>query len=439
MTPEEEEQVALYYETAIVASLGSDLPAGATVTVTSVENGEVEYFITMNVDSSTDATTAQNSITTSMSDSNTMTEINQLVSSTAASSSNPAIAGAMAGASVTAIATETATVLESVSNALAGADVDSNTAGTTTEETLAKVTSTGQLTTSLSGLTDPTQIEEASSYFESAIEDTLRAAGSLPAGSSVEVTGIDAAGNVSYTITMLLLPGADNAVIVNEINTELADGATLAAIAEEVTSAATEAGSAISALSTLDVTGFIKGETSGVSFKKWYPNWVTFGQYCNNDGLQPPFMKEDVNEEDYLFDTQADCCERWFAYADDCVGAASSPSSEKFYPVYGTGGCSKKQVKDFEAFEQDRYDTLEACCSDKFSFGKRECCDSPGMGGCGTSGEVVYLPDWSNNQCEERSKSTLAVHEEAYAKASEKLCCNEFFGWEGNDCFKKSS
>lgn len=239
---------------------------------------------------------------------------------------------------------------------------------------------------------------------------------------------------------MYLTPGSDNAIVVNNINSQLSSSATQAAIASSVAADAASVSSSITALSSLAVTGFVKGESTGVSFKKWYPNWVTFGQYCTNDGLQPPFMVELVNQDEYLFATQKECCEQWYEWSEDCETlSGGDPNAERYYPDYSNAGCGKKASKDFESFETDRYDTLEQCCSLKFSYHKSDCCDSPGMGGCDTSGEVVYLPDWRTNQCFVRSKGSVAAHEENYARTSNEACCGEFFKWAGSDCLSSSA
>ena len=105
--------------------------------------------------------------------------------------------------------------------------------------------------------------------------------------------------------------------------------------------------------------------------------------------------------------------------------------------IYEENICSKKATKDFESFEQERYSTLEECCADKFNYFKKECCDAPDMGGCAATGETVWLPLWDeDNVCEERSKETLALHEETFAKESKDACCQAYYRWEGSGCLE---
>lgn len=184
----------------------------------------------------------------------------------------------------------------------------------------------------------------------------------------------------------------------------------------------------------------------GVSFKEWYPNWVNSGSYCSNDGNQPPFMKDSSNSGGYLFKTQKECCDTWYSYADECTGSSGDPTTMKFYPVYLSNGCSSKPGNEFESWEQERYDTLEACCADKFNYQKGVCCDSPGMGGCTTSGKVVFVPDWENSKCTPRSEETLSDHDKIYAKSSRRSCCDAYFEWSrgswynrGNSCYESAS
>jgi hypothetical protein len=295
----------------------------------------------------------------------------------------------------------------------------------------------GQLTTDLTGLSS-TEVTEATEYFEEAIEATLKADGSLPKDAFVTVTGIDANGVVSYKITMALPTGADNAIVVNGITSSLSSSSTLEDISVAVAAEAALAGSAIGALSSFDVTGNIPGETRGVSFKPWYPNWLTFGRFCENDGNQPVFMKEADNQGDYLFSTQKECCDVWYSFSDECVGSSGDPSGVKFFPKYTEGHCDQKDAKDFDSWEFKKFDTLEECCAEEFNYNKQKCCESPGMGGCGTSGEVAYMPDWTNNKCDKRSKETLGYHEEEFAKSSLSECCSAYFNW-GSTCLRESA
>ena len=245
-TSTQEEQAKSYFEDAIKSSLGSDLPPGSTVTVTSLEYEKINYYFTVvGFDPSADASAAANTIVDSLADYSTLLAI------TSAVSSEPI---------------------------LSGITVVSNTQGASVESTVAEVTSSGQLSTSLTGLTTAEKAE-VSNYFESAIAKTLREGGKLPEGAFVTAT-IGDAGVVSYTITLYLDPGGDNAIIVSAINSNLTAGSTWAAISNAVASEASAASPAIAGASTFSISRFTHGVTKGVSFKPFYPDWLTPGNNC---------------------------------------------------------------------------------------------------------------------------------------------------------------
>jgi hypothetical protein len=228
-----------YFETAIADALEGVLPHGAVVTVTGFSNGVVEYEISLNADSDSEASQAVSQINSSLSQPSTLTSIkNTAVSESTSSGGNLS---------------------------LTSLKVNSNTAGTATETTTSKVTSTGQLTTSLSttGLT-AAQVDEVAAYMEVSIEEELITQGVLPAGAFVTVTGISSAGVVSYTITMYNDPAADSSGIVFSIESTLSQSSSLTAI--QSTAIADSTGSSVAtALSTLSVSGYTAGDTTGIA------------------------------------------------------------------------------------------------------------------------------------------------------------------------------
>lgn len=225
-----------YFETAITQSLedAGVLPDGAIVTVTGFSDGKVEYEITMSVSSSSAADDAVAQINTLLSDAATLASITSAVQT-------EATGGTLSMTSLS---------------------VDSNTAGPAETTTILKATSTGELTTSVdTSSLSSAEITEVETYFENAILEILQAAGSLPEGSYVTVTGI-AGGVVSYEITMYGSPDSDMGSIVSSIDSTLSESSSLSAISDAVQSAST--GSSVeTALSTLTVSGFTPGETTG--------------------------------------------------------------------------------------------------------------------------------------------------------------------------------
>lgn len=445
-------EAATYFTAALTEALDSQgvLPDGAVVTVTGVSNGAVQYEITLSADSSTDASSAVSQINSSLSQSFTLTAIK-----------DAAITASSGG-----------------SLSFTSLSVDSNTAGSATESSVSKVTSTGQLTTSIdtTGLT-ASQIEEVANFLEESIASELSSQNVLPAGSYVTVTGINN-GIVSYKITLYNDPSDDSSSVVTSIDSALTQASTLSATQTSVQSSSSSGSSSVAtalssmtvssftagdttgiasnsslatALSSMTVTGFTAGVTSGVPnnkvsyacllskniqfhqlhlpfcHTKWYPDFVNQANGCINNGYEPSYMKE--NDSYYLFSSKQDCCEQWFAYDQFCM--TSTSTKKKFYPDQATGLCGMKKEKEFESWERDRYDSLEECCSTKFStYNYENCCNSPGLGGCSTTGTVKFVPDWSTSSCKARSESVLAPWEEIFAEDSATAFCQVNFSYE---------
>lgn len=409
LTENQVDEVKEFFIDGIKTSLGTDLPANS-VTITSIDNGVVSYEITM--EASVDTTdSAVDSIEASLSDPSSLQEITSSVVSHSSASSDSDIVNAMSGMNVT-----------------------SNTMGTSTQSTHAKGTTSGQFTTNLSGLSS-TDVDIATTYFKDAITTALEEDGTLPTGSIVEVS-IGNLGVVSFEIIMYLPRGEDNASTVSNVNSLLEDASTLDVISSKVVAVTASSNSPISALLSLDITDFDEGETFGVSFKLFYPDWVNFDK-CVNDGWQPPFMMRPENKDGYLFTTRQECCNEWFSNDPNCN--ESNTNVEKYYPIIGGENiCAKKKMSDFKDGEIFRYNSLEECCVKKFPHAKEECCESSGMGGCPLTGTVVWMPMWGSdlNKCEERSQEALAPHEIAHANGSEADCCEAHYDWPGSECLE---
>lgn len=236
LTTAQKEELASYFETSIKDTLDSQglLLDGAIVTVIGISDGVVQYEITINAGSQADANQAISDINSSLDEPSTLVSI-------ATSVKNDSSGGDL---SVTSLS------------------VHSNAAGSSSETTVSKATSSGQLTTSVStiGLSSA-EIGTVESFFEDAITRTLGSQGVLPKGSFVTVTSI-VNGVVNYQITMFLDPAADAGSIVSSIDSAFSDSSTLAMISASVKS--DSAGSTVAAaLATLAVTGFTAGATTG--------------------------------------------------------------------------------------------------------------------------------------------------------------------------------
>jgi hypothetical protein len=164
-----------------------------------------------------------------------------------------------------------------------------------------------------------------------------------------------------------------------------------------------------------------------------YPDFVELQNGCLNNGLEAPYMKQ--APESYLFSSKAECCDAWFSYDEFCK--TSSSNAMKFFPNFSVGMCDRKQEKEFESWERERYDSLEECCSAKFAYSYDTCCSAPGLEGCATTGVVLFIPNWSSQSCVGKDEASLQPWEEIYATTASK-CCSTNFGWKRAECCKES-
>lgn len=409
LTYTEKLEAMAYFEDAIASSLEAEgvLPAGAIVSVTDIVDGAVQYEIILNEDSETSADSALSSLTSAMSSTSTLQAISAAVAISSAGSSSSALMISM----------------QSIA-------IPSSAQGETTKSTVAKATSTGEITTNVDTSSMSTaELDEVKAFFADSITSSLDSEGALPPGSVVSVTGI-VGGVIQYEITMYLDPAADAGSIVSTIDSTFAKSSTIAAISSAVI--ADSSGSSVAtALASLNVTGVTPGETTGVSHNPWFPNWSDpEAKTCANTAFPPTFMSSSPQE--YLFDSLQECCDVWFAYEPRCASASSN--ALKFFPDYDSNVCGRKKEKQFESYESDRYDTLEECCSNRFPLNRDECCSVSGLGGCPVVGTAAYLPNWSKSTCFAKSESALTYSEAIYAKTSAEKCCSDTFGWNKVKC-----
>ena len=203
MTPAEEEEAAGYFEDAITSSLGSVLPPGSTVTVTSIQDEVVSYEIDMNVSSSEEAESTVSAIEASLADASTL----QAITSSVASASS--------------------SISVTVPGSLTVPNLNQNVEAIT-------VTTTGSLSTSnfdTSSL-DAEQMAEVMDYFETSIAQELQE--ELPMGSTVAVTSIDTNGIVQYQILTYGDTSAEANAAASSIYTTLSDASTLDSISNTV-------------------------------------------------------------------------------------------------------------------------------------------------------------------------------------------------------------
>jgi len=238
-----------YFENAIAQEV--DLPVGSIVNVTSIdENGVVQYEITTYAETSAEANAAANSASTALSQASTLTSITESVLEASQASSDSSIQSAITSST----------------------SIASHTTGGTTESTTSKVTSTGEL--SVAGfdpsVLTPAEIEEAKSYFESAITQELASQGLLQEGSSaVVVTGISSDGSsIQYDIIFYGLTSTEASSAITDIQTSLSNTSTLASISsivQEESSISSSSAAVSSSLSTVGITENTQLGTTGLT------------------------------------------------------------------------------------------------------------------------------------------------------------------------------
>ena len=142
MTAAEEEEAKGYFQDAITSSLGSSLPVGAVVTVTSIKDEVVSYEISMDVGSSSDASTTTAAIEDSLAETSTLQAITSSVATELLGALNQALANLLSGSTAVSSTVVSSTVFPASNNSLSGAIATSNLQGATnySESSVSEVT-----------------------------------------------------------------------------------------------------------------------------------------------------------------------------------------------------------------------------------------------------------------------------------------------------------
>ena len=94
-----------------------------------------------------------------------------------------------------------------------------------------------------------------------------------------------------------------------------------------------------------------------------------------------------------------------------------------YAPDYSSLNCKSNLLSEFEAWEEEIFDTLYACCTDRFPNSITSCCETTGEGGCPLSGIVQWLPDWDNDHCYEKDTNLIEEWEWRWAHKTLEACC----------------
>lgn len=106
----------------------------------------------------------------------------------------------------------------------------------------------------------------------------------------------------------------------------------------------------------------------------WYPVWID-GKYCENDGNQPWYMKQ--NPSTWLYNTRDGCCSRYYSYDyAACMGVDES-GAIGFYPAWdGTLKClNDGDIPSYMRHNSNQwvYDDIDSCCQRYYGWDYNSC------------------------------------------------------------------
>jgi len=162
--------------------------------------------------------------------------------------------------------------------------------------------------------------------------------------------------------------------------------------------------------------------SSSAASTLYYPDWSA--SVCKNDGGMPEYMALDPTT--HMHATLEACCKEYFQWNLDGCTSDSSESSESssiatlFYPDWSTESCKNDGLQPnymSEAPGTWMYETLDACCDEKFWW---ETC----------SGATGYYADYQNGSC---AYGVGGRWKEVYPTLE--LCCENKFWWD-EECSK---
>ena len=146
--------------------------------------------------------------------------------------------------------------------------------------------------------------------------------------------------------------------------------------------------------------------------------------------LDPQELSTLDSSSGYLFVYVHDCCAANFTWETMCGtnSARRLAMGDGYYqivfaPNFSSSLCEKKLLKESEMLGNENYDTLHACCRDKFPNSVTSCCETYGEGGCTLAGTVHWLPDWANGHCYEKDTNLVEDWEWRWAHDTLDSCC----------------
>lgn len=370
-------------------------------TVTSMDDGKIEYEIFIPADTSSDAVAEASSIETSLAAAATRADIvSNALSESSGSSIEPAFNS--------------------------GYQIDANTETAATEIPVAKIIIEGLL--SYIAFIELEQNYDAP--LEMAMYDALVGRGIIDEGSKIKVTGRDGdAKSITFEIHLYAdaasnLQRKADSIIFNDDFFDCPMGGDC--VQGEVATAFLPS---LPFPPFFMVMSILHESTTGVPSRGWWPNWEFGDNTCKNGGKVPSYMNRNYGQ--YFSNSKRECCEQWFPYdVKGCVGPSTGGSTtELFVPNWVDFNCAKKLEKDMDDWElNDTFGSLEECCKKRFSYAYATCCSSPGLDGCSSlSTETLYFP--RDGKCVEGSEGEMEPYEISFAEESVRKCCSSNFWW----------
>jgi len=174
----------------------------------------------------------------------------------------------------------------------------------------------------------------------------------------------------------------------------------------------------------------------------WYPDWEGENKACKRDGNEPYYMT--ANPTVFMFSTKADCCEEHYSFAMGvCTGngVSSLASGNKWYADWSSGDETCQNDGQAPQYMVDNmnlwlYDDRDACCKRFFNYKYADC-----VGGAAAAPSGRYFPDWEgdNEGCLVDSTTTPAPEymssgANTWLHATLDECCEQHYGYRVEEC-----
>lgn len=183
---------------------------------------------------------------------------------------------------------------------------------------------------------------------------------------------------------------------------------------------------------------------------RWYPTWGNTGEYCQNDGNEPRYMR--LNPGQWIESSLNECCNRYYDWAySECMDIAATGSSRWFVNHQSSTcvqDCPKGSSGTCGGLAQQwntLHDTALECCSLELNWIGEQFCVAKSTGV--STGTNLWFVDWIEETCVQDCESSAGSNcggvvtssaTETFVTADS--CCENKLGWiEKEDCVAKST